>query len=151
MDSTPPDLEAVLRDQLHQTARVNEIIAELTFEILMDNLPVIAQQACESSKSREIVVEAITNLNEFQMFVMVESLEQISKTGIDNKELANNFVNLISTDFSYDTKNKISIGAKVFCDAFTSNGKPPVERLSQSLYRIKKNALSSASNHINTR
>jgi len=151
MDSTPPDLEAVLRDQLYQTARVNEIIAELTFEILIDNLPVIAQQACESSESREIVVEAITNLNDYQMLAIVDRLDQISKTGIDNKELANNFVNLISADFSYNIRNKTSIGAKVFCDAFTSNGKLPVERLSQSLYRIKKNALSSASNHINTR
>jgi hypothetical protein len=144
-------LEAVLRDQLYQTARVNEIIAELTFEILIDNLPVIAQQACESSESREIVVEAITNLNDYQMLAIVDRLDQISKTGIDNKELANNFVNLISADFSYNIRNKTSIGAKVFCDAFTSNGKLPVERLSQSLYRIKKNALSSASNHINTR
>jgi hypothetical protein len=151
MDSTPPDLEAVLRDQLYQTARVNEIIAELTFEILIDNLPVIAQQACESSESREIVVEAITNLNDYQMLAIVDRLDQISKTGIDNKELANNFVNLISADFFYNIRNKTSIGAKVFCDAFTSNGKLPVERLSQSLYRIKKNALSSASNHINTR
>lgn len=151
MDSMPPDLKAVLRDQLHQTARVDEIIAELTFEILIDNLPVIAQKACESSKSREIVVEAITNLKELQILVMIDILEQLSQTGIDNKELANNFVNLISADFSYDIKNKTSIGAKVFCDAFTSNGKLPVERLSQSLYRIKKNALSSASNHINTR
>ena len=123
MDSTPPDLEAVLRDQLYQTARVNEIIAELTFEILIDNLPVIAQQACESSESREIVVEAITNLNDYQMLAIVDYLDQISKTGIDNKELANNFVNLISADFSYDIKNKTSIGAQVFCDAFTSNGK----------------------------
>lgn len=151
MDSMPPDLKAVLRDQLHQTARVDEIIAELTFEILIDNLPVIAQQACESSKSREIVVEAITNLNDYQMLAIVDRLDQISKTGIDNKELANNFVNLISADFSYNIRNKTSIGAKVFCDAFTSNRKLPVERLSQSLYRIKKNALSSASNHINTR
>jgi len=151
MDNNHSDLEAVLRSQLDQTARADAIIANLTFESLMDNLPVIAQQACESSKNRELVVEAITNLNEIQMLVMVERLEQLSQTGIDNNEMTNSFVNLVSTDFSYNTKNKTSIGAKVFCDAFTSNGRPPVERLSQSLYRLKKNALSSASNYIHNR